>query len=616
MGGGTKMALKKFVINLERREDRRDHFIENNNLSVEFITAVDGELEDLSMYPTREGWVDPFLNRPILPTEVACFLSHRKAWEKCVELDEPIIVIEDDAIINETWDEEYYEKVIDSWDFLYLQRNENEPEKVYKIDDRLERPWYPYNTTAYVIRPKGARKLLKTDILSGIIPVDEYLPEMIQNHSFNALALSQDACNQASVDILPSDIREASTVHVITIGTEENKLTKLRNSAHVQGIKYLNIGEKVQWNGTDMTGPGGGMKINLLKAHIEYEELPDTDIILFTDAYDVFYADTLHTIKERYKGFNHKVVFSAESVCWPDESIAEQFPPTNTPYRYLNSGTFIGEVGELKKILSHSNITDQEDDQLFYQEAYLEGLYDIVLDTEGYIFQTHEPGIQVTNGQLNNGICCPCIYHGNGGAEAKKHFENLYQKLYPNQSSLFIANLGEYELLENDMLLVDFMTISQCEDLINMANANGNWKSLDYDKFPAQEIRLKQLELWEMLEFHWQKYIAPIAEKHWKPLLMYGLRDAFILKYSPETQTKLSLHHDASYVTGSVKLNEGYEGGELSFPRQNLSNKDIPVGKLLLFPGAVTHPHECLELKSGTKYSLTIWSQRFPNDTI
>ena len=100
------MALKKFVINLERREDRRDHFIENNNLSVEFITAVDGELEDLSMYPTREGWVDPFLNRPILPTEVACFLSHRKAWEKCVELDEPIIVLEDDAIINETWDDD------------------------------------------------------------------------------------------------------------------------------------------------------------------------------------------------------------------------------------------------------------------------------------------------------------------------------------------------------------------------------------------------------------------------------------------------------------------------------------------------------------------------------
>ena len=88
------------------------------------------------------------------------------------------------------------------------------------------------------------------------------------------------------------------------------------------------------------------------------------------------------------------------------------------------------------------------------------------------------------------------------------------------------------------------------------------------------------------------------------------------MKYALDTQVSLNLHHDASLVTGSVKLNEDYTGAELIYPRQGITNKDIPVGKMLLFPGAVSHGHECLSLKSGIKYSLTIWSCRYPNDTI
>ena len=59
-----------------------------------------------------------------------------------------------------------------------------------------------------------------------------------------------------------------------------------------------------------MVGPGGGHKVNLLREYIN--KLPDNDVVLFTDAYDVFYADNLETITERYLGFNCKVLFSAE----------------------------------------------------------------------------------------------------------------------------------------------------------------------------------------------------------------------------------------------------------------------------------------------------------------
>ena len=96
---------------------------------------------------------------------------------------------------------------------------------------------------------------------------------------------------------------------------------------------------------------------------------------------------------------------------------------------------------------------------------------------------------------------------------------------------------------------------------------------------------------------------------------MWGMRDAFIIKYEMDKQRSLRLHTDASLVTGSVKLNDDYTGGLLEFPRQKFSNKDIPVGKCLLFPGQVTHGHTSTELLSGIKYSLTIWSSRYKNDS-
>ena len=88
------------------------------------------------------------------------------------------------------------------------------------------------------------------------------------------------------------------------------------------------------------------------------------------------------------------------------------------------------------------------------------------------------------------------------------------------------------------------------------------------------------------------------------------------MKYSEDTQKTLGLHTDASLVTGSVKLNNDYEGATLIFPRQGVTNKDIPVGKMILFPGQVTHGHHVDQLISGTKYSATFWSARYKGDLL
>ena len=42
------------------------------------------------------------------------------------------------------------------------------------------------------------------------------------------------------------------------------------------------------------------------------------------------------------------VIFSAEALIWPDKKLANLFPSSNTIYKYLNSGGFIGKIKDIK----------------------------------------------------------------------------------------------------------------------------------------------------------------------------------------------------------------------------------------------------------------------------
>lgn len=101
-----KLTLSKiFMINLERRPERRARMIESFNilgLEVENFTAVDGrDLNDEEIKKIGieflEGYADPYLNRPMTLGEIGCFLSHFYIWEKMVtEKLEEVLILEDD----------------------------------------------------------------------------------------------------------------------------------------------------------------------------------------------------------------------------------------------------------------------------------------------------------------------------------------------------------------------------------------------------------------------------------------------------------------------------------------------------------------------------------------
>ena len=618
--------MKTVVVNLKKREDRLASFKTcHPDLEYEVFSAVDGEHIDygglLSQgFDVCHDWIDPILNTRLTKGEVGCFLSHWSIWQKCIERNEKVLILEDDARLTDRFDLQEIEKLTDTYNFLYL--GWKEMAKSIPIDDKLVQPLYPYWTLGYVITPESAKILCNDAIKTNIIPVDEYLPTMMPK--LKAVAYKTNVVTPVPREMLGSDVLSSSrydlfidgNIHLCTVATDEKKAYKLKQSALQQNANLINLGEGVVWEGGSMKGQGGGHKINLVKEYIKDKR--DTDIFIFLDGYDTFLSDTITEIVSRYIAWNIDILFSSERICWPDERIGTLLKSLNsntqTPYQYLNSGCYIGRVGRLKELFA-APLENYDDDQLYAQKQYLKNPKGIEMDVEGYIWMTHEYQVITKKNQLYNPVtrCYGCAYHGNGGRKEKEYCEQLYMEHYDTFSITYIPTKG-FEILSDDIILIDFMSKDMCENMISLAEEK-TFNIMEGDKVPSQDLRLREIGLWKSLEKHWMKTVYDIVYEYWYPCHMYGLRDAFIIKYEMDKQRSLRLHTDASLVTGSVKLNDDYEGGLLEFPRQGISNKDVPVGKCLLFPGQVTHGHTSTELLSGIKYSLTIWSSRYKNDS-
>lgn len=165
------------------------------------------------------------------------------------------------------------------------------------------------------------------------------------------------------------------------------------------------------------------------------------------------------------------------------------------------------------------------------------------------------------------------------------------------------------EKVGDDLLVMAFWTVDMCRAVIRSAEETGAFSSDPSDPVPGHEVSLAVISprLFDHLQNDVGERIWPQIRSEWPLVDYYGLRDAFVIKYSLDTQTELRLHHDVAQVSASVKLNDGYTGAELEFPRQKYMNSDVPVGSLLVWPSLVTHPHQTRPLVSGVKYALTIW---------
>ncbi|CAG0914492.1 unnamed protein product [Notodromas monacha] len=139
-----------YVVNLERRPERRRRVgksLELLGMRTTFVPAVDGRL-------VSDDW-----------------LQHR-GIRKLRE-----ILAEAEALAPH-------------WDLIYLARKHLpgtwDPEPAFPTARYLHTAPYSYWAVAYVVSTRGAEKLLRPGLLKNLLPTDEYLPLMFDQHPVQA----------------------------------------------------------------------------------------------------------------------------------------------------------------------------------------------------------------------------------------------------------------------------------------------------------------------------------------------------------------------------------------------------------------------------------------------
>ncbi|KAM9317218.1 procollagen-lysine,2-oxoglutarate 5-dioxygenase 2 [Gastrophryne carolinensis] len=248
---------------------------------------------------------------------------------------------------------------------------------------------------------------------------------------------------------------------VLTVATKETDgfLRFMQSAKHFNySVKVLGKGQ--DWKGGDVANSiGGGQKVRLLKE--ELESLADQDlVVLFTDSYDVIFSGSPEELLRKFQQSNHKVVFSAEALVWPDKRLADKYPVVRSGKRFLNSGGFIGYLPNVKQIVQQWTLQDNDDDQLFYTKIYIDGSkrehINITLDHKSHIFQNLNGAIDevvvnfdgATARAINTQYeTFPVLLHGNGPTKNQlNYFGNYIPDAWTPETGCAICDLDSIDL--------------------------------------------------------------------------------------------------------------------------------------------------------------------------
>ena len=180
---------------------------------------------------------------------------------------------------------------------------------------------------------------------------------------------------------------ETVLLHIVTVATQKNRhLERLEASCknYKLPLEILGMGD---------TYKAHGKKITLVRQFID--QLPDEDIVLYVDAYDVVFLDDLQAIKNTFLEMNVPLVFAAESTLsshhqykWKNRLLTYlNYPKSQTIYRYLNAGTFMGRIKACKTLFDAVDIKAGDIcDQGKFSEYFVANASKITLDYHQKIF--------------------------------------------------------------------------------------------------------------------------------------------------------------------------------------------------------------------------------------
>ena len=219
--------IQVLVISLAGSDERKKKVqseLDKTKFTWRFLEAVKGSALEKPPAEYKADKVRGLLGFELTPNELGCFLSHKKAWQACVDKDVITIIFEDDFYLLPHFKNvvQFLSSNLELWDAVRLQGLSNVSQEliqdvgefslVRNLGDAV-------GATAYIIKPHVAKILIAA---SGDIyePLDHFL-EHHQKHQLTFLAINP----------YPVDITGVETTIADRPGRQPIKgLTKIRRS--------------------------------------------------------------------------------------------------------------------------------------------------------------------------------------------------------------------------------------------------------------------------------------------------------------------------------------------------------------------------------------------------
>lgn len=219
MNKNINFTISALVINLDGSTDRLNFQkiqLQKVGITMERIRAV--AVSDLSkdQYESlSNGW-----ERKLRPAEVACFLSHKAAWQQVLDKQTPLLILEDDALLSKKTPEllSAIDQNTHNADLITLEtRNRKKllSKQYIPISTHFGlRQLYQDRTgaAAYILFPSGAKKLLNKSNECSTALADAFISSTYSLSSFQVIPAAAIQLDQCENYELPLQNPFASTI--------------------------------------------------------------------------------------------------------------------------------------------------------------------------------------------------------------------------------------------------------------------------------------------------------------------------------------------------------------------------------------------------------------------
>lgn len=246
-------SIRYYIINLPTATDRHEIMqrqMEAVDGSFQFITAISGqEVEQNNLPGYEEKKTKRYYNYKLVPNEVACVMSHRKALQQF--LDDGVeygVILEDDAQLLPYFREGIQELIhrITGWDVVKLELRG--PSKVFPLcfkwgKNSILQPVFLKHFgrgSMGFIYTRRAAEIILHDSESFFLPADTLIADIILRRQLRVIASAPPLLQPLPVPSM-IDSKDSSRYELATRKKYTSLIQKLRHFWRVQTLSLRKI---------------------------------------------------------------------------------------------------------------------------------------------------------------------------------------------------------------------------------------------------------------------------------------------------------------------------------------------------------------------------------------